>query len=104
MKQRDASLKAVALPGQSSKHCRLAAAASHRSSCCSTHSLAKGHRQMSQAFSGRQGTRWKPPQISQMKVGSWFCAKKKKENESDETDAGADDDKVSELLPSERQL
>lgn len=30
--------------------------------------------------------------------------KKKKENESDETDAGSDDDKVSELLPNERQL
>lgn len=32
---------------------------------------------------------------------SWFCAKQ--ENESDETGAQLDDDKVTELLPSERQ-
>lgn len=56
---------------------------------------------MSQAFSGRQDTQWKLPQISQMKIASGFCAKKG--NESDETGAQSDDDKVTELLPSERQ-
>lgn len=57
---------------------------------------------MSQTFSGRQDTQRKLPQISQMKIESWFRAKK--ENESDETGAQSDDDKVTELLPSERQL
>ena len=56
---------------------------------------------MSQAVSGGQDTQRKLPQISQMKIESWFCAKK--ENESDETGAQSDDDKVTELLPSERQ-
>lgn len=74
----------------------------HHVSCCGIYSsLARGHRQMSEAFSSRQCTPQKLLQISQMKIESWCCAKP--ENESDETGAQSNDDKVTELLPSERQ-
>lgn len=74
----------------------------YHSSCCSLYrSLARGHRQISEAFSSRQCTPWKLLQISQVKIESWCYAKP--ENESDETGAQSNDDKVTELLPSEGQ-